>query len=108
MSFCTVGSSKRLPISLLLANIVFSGLVTAYRFAGTPIRRWPSSVKATIEGVVLMPSEFSMTRGKLPSITATHELVVPRSIPITFEIPTVCRLAELPVFITCEKYLFII
>jgi hypothetical protein len=46
----------------------------------------PSSVKATIEGVVRMPSEFSMTLGLFPSITATQELVVPRSIPITFAI----------------------
>src|SRR4051812_34013693 len=31
-----------------------------------------------------MPSEFSMTLAFLPSITATHEFVVPRSIPMTF------------------------
>src|SRR5581483_7610626 len=30
-----------------------------------------------------MPSAFSMTFGVLPSMTATHELVVPRSIPMT-------------------------
>src|SRR5690606_8922018 len=30
--------------------------------------------------------EFSMTLASLPSMTATHELVVPRSIPITFAI----------------------
>src|SRR6266496_5051194 len=30
-----------------------------------------------------MPSAFSITFGVLPSITATHELVVPRSIPMT-------------------------
>src|SRR5262245_5126617 len=36
-----------------------------------------------MEGVVRMPSAFSMTFGVLPSITATHELVVPRSIPMT-------------------------
>src|SRR5437588_7750972 len=30
-----------------------------------------------------MPSAFSMTFGVLPSITATHELVVPRSMPMT-------------------------
>jgi hypothetical protein len=46
----------------------------------------PSPVKATIEGIVRMPSAFSMTLGFFPSITATHELVVPRSIPITFAI----------------------
>src|SRR5438034_8604563 len=31
-----------------------------------------------------MPSAFSITLDDLPSITATHELVVPRSIPMTF------------------------
>lgn len=30
-----------------------------------------------------VPSEFSMILGTLPSMTATAELVVPRSIPIT-------------------------
>jgi len=48
-------SSNLLPINLLLAKIVFSGLVTAYLFAGTPTSLYPSSVKATIEGVVLCP-----------------------------------------------------
>src|SRR5262245_61184545 len=67
----------------LTAKIVFSGLVTAWRLAGWPTRRSPSSVNATIEGVVLMPSEFSITFGFLPSMTATHELVVPRSMPMT-------------------------
>src|SRR6187551_3026742 len=68
----------------LTAKMVFSGLVTAWRFAGWPTRRSPSSVKATIEGVVRMPSAFSITFGVLPSMTATHEFVVPRSIPMTF------------------------
>src|SRR5712691_7827994 len=63
--------------------MVRSGLVTAWRLAGCPTSRSPSSVKATIEGVVRMPSAFSITFGVLPSITATHELVVPRSIPMT-------------------------
>jgi hypothetical protein len=34
------------------------------------------------EGVVLLPSAFGMTTGSFPSITETHELVVPKSIPI--------------------------
>ena len=63
---------------------VRSGLVTAWRLAGCPTRRSPSSLKATIDGVVRMPSAFSITFAVLPSITATHELVVPRSIPMTF------------------------
>ena len=41
---------------------------------------------ATTEGVVLAPSEFSITFAWLPSITATQELVVPKSIPITLDI----------------------
>src|SRR5258708_11080388 len=72
--------------------MVRSGLVTAWRLAGWPTRRSPSSVKATIEGVVRMPSAFSMTFGFLPSITATQELVVPRSMPMT--LPMVCPLAS--------------
>src|SRR6201988_3070211 len=72
---------------LFTAKKVRSGLVTAWRLAGWPTRRSPSSVKATIEGVVRMPSAFSITLGFLPSMTATHELVVPRSMPMTFAIP---------------------
>jgi len=37
-----------------------------------------------MEGVVLPPSVFSITLGVLPSITATQEFVVPRSMPIAF------------------------
>src|SRR6187402_2599328 len=37
-----------------------------------------------MDGVVRMPSAFSMTFGDFPSITATHEFVVPRSMPMTF------------------------
>src|SRR5207244_3309568 len=70
----------------LTAKKVRSGLVTAWRLAGWPTRRSPSSLNATIDGVVRAPSEFSMTFAFLPSMTATHELVVPRSIPITFAI----------------------
>src|SRR5215208_3960997 len=63
--------------------MVFSGLVTAWRFAGWPTRRSPSSVNATIDGVVRAPSAFSMTLGVAPSMTATQEFVVPRSMPMT-------------------------
>src|ERR1700731_3961361 len=42
--------------------------------------------EATMEGVVRPPSAFSMTLALLPSMTATQELVVPRSIPIAFAI----------------------
>lgn len=36
-----------------------------------------------MDGVVRAPSPFSMTFGVLPSITATQEFVVPKSIPMT-------------------------
>ncbi|EAV43574.1 hypothetical protein SIAM614_02816 [Stappia aggregata IAM 12614] len=62
------------------------GFVTAWRLAGWPTRRSPSSEKATIDGVVRAPSAFSITLESLPSMTATHEFVVPRSIPMTFAI----------------------
>src|SRR5579863_2462064 len=66
------------------ANNVFCGLVTAWRLAGWPTSTSLSLVKATMDGVVRSPSLFSITRGLPPSMMATHELVVPRSIPITF------------------------
>src|ERR1700733_10483430 len=65
----------------LIENTVFCELVTACRLAACPIKRSPLFAKATIEGVVPAPSEFSMTTGSPPSITAIQELVVPRSIP---------------------------
>src|SRR5665213_980301 len=68
----------------MTAKMVRSGLAIAWRLAGWPTRRSPSSLKATMDGVVRMPSAFSMTFDVLPSITATHEFVVPRSIPMTF------------------------
>src|SRR3979490_2394386 len=62
-----------------------------WRLAGCPPSTSPSSVKATIDGVVRAPSAFSMTLALLPSITATQELVVPRSMPITLLIGTSCK-----------------
>ena len=82
ISFLTVGSSKFLPINLFTAKMVFSGLVTACLLAGCPINFSFSSVKATTDGVVLAPSAFSNTLAWLPSIIATQEFVVPKSIPI--------------------------
>src|SRR3954462_14807731 len=86
MSFWVMGSSKRRPIRRLMAKKVCSGLVTPWRLAGWPIRRSPSGVKATMDGVVRAPSAFSITLGAEPSMTATQLLVVPRSIPITLAI----------------------
>src|SRR6185437_11805255 len=66
----------------LIEYTVFSGLVIAWRLATCPTSRSPVLVKATTDGVVLPPSSLAMTLGSPPSITATHEFVVPRSIPI--------------------------
>src|SRR5688572_20737638 len=49
-----------------------------------PTRRLPFSAIATIDGVVLYPPRFGITTGVPSSTIATHEFVVPRSIPITF------------------------
>src|SRR5689334_3410410 len=52
------------------------------RRASTPTTNFPFTLlKATTEGVVLPPKRFSKTLGLPPSIMATQELVVPRSIP---------------------------
>src|ERR1700742_5347111 len=74
-----------------MANRVLVGLVTAWRLAGWPTRRSPSSRKATTDGVVRAPSAFSITFGVLPSMMATQELVVPRSIPIILLIKSLAR-----------------
>ena len=66
----------------LIEYTVFSGLVMACRLATCPTRRSPVLVNATTEGVVRPPSSLGITLGSPPSITATTELVVPRSIPM--------------------------
>jgi hypothetical protein len=68
----------------LIEKMVFSGLVIAWRLATWPTSRSPLFVKATTEGVVRVPSWLAMTVGWPPSITATTELVVPKSMPIIF------------------------
>src|SRR5581483_9638740 len=70
----------------LIEEIVRSGFVIACRLASCPTRRSPVLVNATTEGVVRDPSAFGITVGCVPSMTATTELVVPRSIPTTFAI----------------------
>lgn len=54
----------------------------ACRLAGAPTNLSPDLVKATTDGVVLLPYALGKTLATLFSITATQELVVPRSIPI--------------------------
>ena len=58
----------------------------AWRFANSPTRRSPVFEKPTTDGVKREPSELVITVGSPPSITATTEFVVPKSIPITFAI----------------------
>ena len=82
MSCCVLGSSKRRPIRRFTAKNVEPVLVTAWRLAAKPTI-FSDPLKATYDGVVRKPSAFSSTRGLSPSITATHEYVVPRSMPIT-------------------------
>ena len=112
------GESSKLPAaSSELFSAAWPSRLTC-RLAGSPTRRSPLSVKATTDGVVRAPSAFSMTLGvcashhhlsvlqcaraalccmrahTLPSITATQELVVPRSIPI-ISFPADLRALEL-------------
>src|SRR5687767_2998459 len=77
-------SGSRRPMKRLIEKTVFVGLVTACRLATVPTRRSPSFVKPTTDGVTRPPSAFGMTTGSPPSITATTEFVVPRSIPMIF------------------------
>src|SRR5215831_7363454 len=59
--------------------MVFSGLSTAWRLASWPTRRSPVLANPTTEGVKRLPSSLGITVGCPPSITATTEFVVPRS-----------------------------
>ena len=78
---CTCSSSNLRPIRRLTAKTVFCGLVIAWRLAIWPTSRSPSSAKATIEGVVRLPSRLGSTAGTSASTTATQLFVVPRSMP---------------------------
>src|SRR5712671_5772749 len=70
----------------LAEEMVFSGLSTAWRLASWPTRRSPVLVNPTTDGVRRLPSLLIITVGLPPSMTATTEFVVPRSIPIAFAI----------------------
>src|SRR5580698_10152015 len=94
LSFSTIGSVYGRPIRRLMAKRVLEGLVTAWRLAGWPTRRSPSSRIPTTDGVVRAPSAFSITFGVLPSMMATHELVVPRSMPIILLMRTLVSLLD--------------
>ena len=79
---CTSGSSQRRPMKRLIEYTVFVGFVIAWRFAIWPTSRSPCLLNATTDGTVRPPSALGMTVGSPPSMTATTELVVPRSIPM--------------------------
>src|SRR5262245_37244415 len=79
----TSSSSYLRPMSRFAAETVFSALVIACRRAAWPTRRSPLCANPITDGVVREPSEFAITTGASPSMTATHEFVVPRSIPTT-------------------------
>src|SRR6266403_855978 len=81
--------------------MVFLEFVMACRLSASPTNRSPVLVKATTDGVIRRPSEFSRTTGSPPSITAMHEFVVPKSMPITFAI----KIAPGYVYTKIQKYL---
>src|ERR1700761_6834183 len=72
---------QSVPICRLTERMVRSTLVTAWFLAGCPTSTSPLRANATMDGVVLEPSELATTTGSPPSRTATTELVVPRSMP---------------------------
>ena len=88
---CLLSSSTSvifLPINLFTEKNVFSGFTTACRFAIWPTNISPFFAYATTDGVVLCPSAFVTIVGFPPSIAATAEFVVPKSIPTTFSLTT--------------------
>ncbi len=86
----TSGSSNRRPMKRLMEKTVLPGLVTAWRLASWPTSRSPVLVKATTLGMVRPPSADAMTVGSPPSMTATTEFVVPRSMPMILPMGGVC------------------
>ncbi len=70
----------------MIEKIVFFGFVTCWCFAGCPTRRSPLSVNPTTEGVIRLPVLLIRTFACPPSMTATQELVVPRSMPMILDI----------------------
>src|SRR5688500_2376762 len=74
----------------LIENTVLPGLVTAWRLASWPTSRSPVLVNATTLGLVRPPSADAMTVGSPPSMTATTEFVVPRSMPMILPMGGVC------------------
>src|SRR6266699_2328834 len=63
------------------------GGVCAWRLASWPPRCSPVLVNPATDGVKRLPSLLIITVGFPPSMTATTEFVVPRSMPTAFAIP---------------------
>jgi len=80
-------SSNWRPMMRLMLNSVFLGFMAAWRMAGSPTRRLPSESQDTQEGVVRSPSALVSTSTSPLRQTATHEYVVPRSMPMTYLSP---------------------
>ena len=82
LSYQMVQSVYLRPMSLLTSQSVRVGLTVAQFLAASPISR-SSSVQATTEGVIRLPSSLGMISTcpilKMP----TQEQVVPRSMPMT-------------------------
>src|SRR5260370_2246364 len=74
--------------------MVLGGFVTAWRLAGWPASRSPVLVKATTDGTVRPPSAEGITVGSPPSMTATTELVVPRSMPMILPMALISSLSS--------------
>src|SRR2546422_4039639 len=85
----------------LMEYTVFAGLGTAGRFARGPTSRSPVLVKATTDGTVRPPSAEAMTVGSPPSITATTEFVVPRSMPIILPIGSLLLVVDRCWLVSC-------
>src|SRR5688500_12990290 len=74
----------------LMEKTVLPGLVTGWRLASWQTSGSPVLVQATTLGMVRPPSADAMTVGSPPSMTATTEFVVPRSMPMILPMGGVC------------------
>src|SRR3989344_1239025 len=80
-SFPSISTFSSVPIFRLIERMVREGSMIAW-FRATCPTIISSSLMCTTLGVVLVPSELGIMVGFPPSITATAEKVVPKSIPI--------------------------
>ena len=69
-----------------MEEMVLVGFSAYCLLALSPTSRSPSFLKATMDGVVRVPSALAITTGLPPSIAATQLFVVPKSIPIALDI----------------------